>query len=76
MFTKPMERKATGGRERPLELPERWSAGQKAEVVLRLLRGWSYPDSVDRWVIELFLFLSSRGSGKLPLRLRRSGVRR
>ncbi|MSR21754.1 MAG: helix-turn-helix domain-containing protein [Gemmatimonadetes bacterium] len=39
MSPQPMERKATGGRERPLELPERWSVGQKAEVVLRLLRG-------------------------------------
>lgn len=39
MSPKAMERKATEGREKPLELPERWSAGQKAEVVLRLLRG-------------------------------------
>jgi hypothetical protein len=39
MSRKPMERKATEGREGTLELPERWSAGQKMEVVLRLLRG-------------------------------------
>jgi transposase-like protein len=39
MSRKPMERKATEGREGTLELPERWSAGQKTEVVLRLLRG-------------------------------------
>ena len=39
MSRKPMERKATEGREGTLELPERWSAGQKTEVVMRLLRG-------------------------------------
>jgi hypothetical protein len=39
MSRKPMERKATEGREGTVELPERWSAGQKTEVVLRLLRG-------------------------------------
>ena len=39
MSRKPMERKATEGCEGTLELPERWSAGQKTEVVLRLLRG-------------------------------------
>jgi hypothetical protein len=40
MSPKPMERKATEGREgTQAELPERWSSGQKTEVVLRLLRG-------------------------------------
>jgi hypothetical protein len=39
MSRKPRERRATEGREGALELPERWSAGQKTEVVLRLLRG-------------------------------------
>jgi hypothetical protein len=32
------ESEATGGRG-SMEIPERWSAGRKAEVVLRLLRG-------------------------------------
>ena len=36
MTQKPRESKAAEGRG---ELPERWSAQQKAEVVLRLLRG-------------------------------------
>ena len=39
MSPKPGESKATEGREGRAELPERWSAGQKTEVVLRLLRG-------------------------------------
>ena len=39
MSPKPGESKATKGREGRAELPERWSAGQKTEVVLRLLRG-------------------------------------
>lgn len=39
MSPKALERKATEGREGTLELPERWSAGQKVGVVLRLLRG-------------------------------------
>jgi hypothetical protein len=33
-----MESKATEGRKETAKLPERWSAGQKTEVVLRLLR--------------------------------------
>ena len=36
MAQKPRENKATAGREK---VPERWSAQQKTEVVLRLLRG-------------------------------------
>ena len=36
MAQKPRENKATEGREK---VPERWSAQQKTEVVLRLLRG-------------------------------------
>ncbi len=36
MAQKLRERKATEGREK---VPERWSAQQKAEVVMRLLRG-------------------------------------
>ena len=39
MSRKPRESEATEGREGTVELPERWSAGQKMEVVLRLLRG-------------------------------------
>ena len=39
MSPKPMESKATEGRKETAKLPERWSAGQKTEVVLRLLRG-------------------------------------
>ena len=39
MCPKARESKATEGREVTVELPERWSAGQKTEVVLRLLRG-------------------------------------
>lgn len=39
MSSKPRESKATEGRKETLQLPERWSAGQKTEVVLRLLRG-------------------------------------
>lgn len=39
MSSKPMESKATEGRKETAKLPERWSAGQKTEVVLRLLRG-------------------------------------
>ncbi len=37
----PKERasKGTEGREGTVDLPERWSVGQKTEVVLRLLRG-------------------------------------
>ena len=36
MAQKLRERKATEGREK---VPERWSAQQKTEVVMRLLRG-------------------------------------
>ena len=39
MSSKARESKATEGREGGMVLPERWSAGQKTEVVLRLLRG-------------------------------------
>jgi len=39
MSPKPRESKATEGRKEIAGLPERWSAGQKTEVVLRLLRG-------------------------------------
>jgi hypothetical protein len=39
MSSKPRESKATEGRKETAKLPERWSAGQKTEVVLRLLRG-------------------------------------
>lgn len=39
MSSKPRESKATEGRKETTKLPERWSAGQKTEVVLRLLRG-------------------------------------
>ena len=39
MSSKPRESKATEGREGMLDVPERWSAGRKEEVVMRLLRG-------------------------------------
>jgi len=39
MSSKPRESKATEGREGTVDLPERWSAGRKEEIVLRLLRG-------------------------------------
>lgn len=39
MSPKPMESKATEGREGVVDVPERRSAGRKEEVVLRLLRG-------------------------------------
>ena len=47
MSRKPRESEATEGREGTVELPERWSAGQKMEVVLRLLRGEDL--GVQRW---------------------------
>ncbi len=39
MPAKPRESKATEGREGTLDVRERWSAGRKEEVVLRLMRG-------------------------------------
>ena len=38
MTLKPGESEAAGGRRGATEVPERWSVGRKAEVVLRLLR--------------------------------------
>ena len=61
MSPKPGESKATEGREGRAELPERWSAGQKTEVVLGGSISWSslggelYEDSDEERYTSILL---------------------